>query len=297
MFRHPYFVRKKFGWVFDIIVNFIYLSKLSDILFHLSNKFYKNRIRVVIYHSVSEKNRLYFEAHIKFYKKHYRIIDQDELKSFFDGQLELNKQGLIITFDDGFRNNFEIAVPILEQYNIKGWFFIPSKILELRKDEQELFAKNNRLGSDELSLNRLFMNSDEIIELSKKHIIGYHTYNHVRLPDDVSENKELLLSEIIGGKEKLEKVISTNIKSFAWVGGEEKNYSYIANQMIIKSGFLFSFLTRAGLVKRNSNPFLIHRTHIPIEFNIKQIRFQLSGIIDLLFGQSRKRVNKRLFKK
>ncbi len=63
-----------------------------------------------------------FEKHIVHYRKHYNVISLPEL---FDGlKLVDDRPNVAVTFDDGYRNNFTHALPILERYQCAATFFI-----------------------------------------------------------------------------------------------------------------------------------------------------------------------------
>lgn len=62
-----------------------------------------------------------FKAHIAFLKKYCHIIT---LKQFFEGDFIPGKPNIALTFDDGYRNNFVHAKPILEEAGVHGTFFI-----------------------------------------------------------------------------------------------------------------------------------------------------------------------------
>jgi|WetSurMetagenome_2_1015567.scaffolds.fasta_scaffold17202_2 peptidoglycan/xylan/chitin deacetylase (PgdA/CDA1 family) len=294
MFIHPYLGNKKYKHAINVAVNFIYYLRLSDLLYYVQSKILRKKIRVIIYHSIPLERKNEFESHLGFYKKNYTIIDEAELIRFFDNnEIKLDKQGLILSFDDGYKNNYDIVKPVLEKHNITGWFFIPTGILKIDKEQHLEFAKINRLSYELNEDERIFMNKFELMELSENHVIGCHTDRHVRLSDEVSKNNEILESEIIKSKIYLEEILVKKVRSFAWVGGEENNYSSLANK-IIKSNYEYSFLSRAGLISKKSAPYFINRIHVPIEFNLKQLKFQLSGIIDLFYWLSRCRLRKKL---
>ncbi len=59
-----------------------------------------------------------FDAQIEHIKKHFTFTTEPGVPN-----------SCIITFDDGFMNNYEIALPILQKHNIKAIFFIPLKSL------------------------------------------------------------------------------------------------------------------------------------------------------------------------
>jgi peptidoglycan/xylan/chitin deacetylase (PgdA/CDA1 family) len=71
-----------------------------------------------------------FRAQIKWLSRRFRILTLDEL---VDG---IHKGGLwkepavFLTFDDGYRDNFDEAVPVLRQFQVPATFFIPTDFFE-----------------------------------------------------------------------------------------------------------------------------------------------------------------------
>lgn len=93
-----------------------------------------NKIRgnyILMYHGISadEPNlfnrrhlsQKYFIRQIKFLKKHFGIISLDD---YFSGNYDYERSNFILTFDDGFLNNYLYAKPILERYKVPGTFFM-----------------------------------------------------------------------------------------------------------------------------------------------------------------------------
>jgi peptidoglycan/xylan/chitin deacetylase (PgdA/CDA1 family) len=67
-----------------------------------------------------------FDHQIKELKKMGRFITIDELTSDIDAVLADKHHHLLVTFDDGLKEQFELALPILEQHRTEALFFINS---------------------------------------------------------------------------------------------------------------------------------------------------------------------------
>lgn len=62
-----------------------------------------------------------FEQHLRYLKKYTNFIT---LKQYIEDDIVADKLNIAITFDDGFRNNYTLARPVLEKYNAPATFFI-----------------------------------------------------------------------------------------------------------------------------------------------------------------------------
>jgi peptidoglycan/xylan/chitin deacetylase (PgdA/CDA1 family) len=95
--------------------------------------FFTNRSIVLMYHRVatveidpwqlcvSEKN---FEEHLQVLQD-YRLTSVDALlKGLANKKVE--SKGITITFDDGYKDNYDVAKPLLQKYNCPATFFITS---------------------------------------------------------------------------------------------------------------------------------------------------------------------------
>ncbi len=71
-----------------------------------------------------------FADHIAYLKQHVSLIGLDEALRFVDGSVkEKRRARVLITLDDGYLDNFEIAFPILRSYGVQGVFFLVTGLI------------------------------------------------------------------------------------------------------------------------------------------------------------------------
>lgn len=251
-------------------------------------------IRVVNYHGTTISNADSFRRQIEYFSKEFSTVSFSELQHFLcTGERPVAKPGIIITFDDGLRNNFDVAAPILNQCGFAGWFFIPTDFIDSPVPDQMRFASEHFISptfdpSDHWD-GRIAMNWDELRQLQHSHVVGCHTRTHQRMYGTLSA--EQVANEIKTSKQILEDRLQAEVPSFAWVGGEEATYSQRAAQAIVDAGFELGFMTNNFPVIRATHPLQIQRTNIEASWPLELVRFQLSGFLDLMYTGKRRRVN------
>jgi peptidoglycan/xylan/chitin deacetylase (PgdA/CDA1 family) len=74
-----------------------------------------------------------FRTQIQWLHNRMRMITLDELIDQVAGGLSWREPVMLLTFDDGYRDNFEFAAPLLREQNVPATFFIPTGFVELPK--------------------------------------------------------------------------------------------------------------------------------------------------------------------
>jgi len=68
-----------------------------------------------------------FREQIDYLKTNFHIVTMEEVIAACSGETELPEKAMLLTFDDGYIDNYTFAFPILEEFGIQGSFFIPGK--------------------------------------------------------------------------------------------------------------------------------------------------------------------------
>ena len=102
-----------------------------DALFRYLNR---DKLLVVMYHAVTRNSYNppvwthlpldTFRQQLRFLKNHYTIVSIDQVLDALDGKSTLPPHAALITFDDGYKNNFDIAFPVLQELEIPATIFL-----------------------------------------------------------------------------------------------------------------------------------------------------------------------------
>lgn len=249
-------------------------------------------IRAIHYHSTPPEYRENFDRHLEFYSRNFVPAGPTELETLLSGKTWPHpKPGLIISFDDGMKDNFDVATPLLEKHGFTGWFMIPTGFVDCAAHEQGTHAQQHLISTaHRMHTERIAMTWDELSVLSRRHVIGCHTHNHHRL--NAATNPSQLREEIFVSKQLLENRLGKDVNVFCWVGGEESSYSAEAARLIKEAGYIWSFMTNSQPITQRANPLQLQRTNIEAGWPLEVVLFQLSGFMDLWYINKRRRVNR-----
>jgi peptidoglycan/xylan/chitin deacetylase (PgdA/CDA1 family) len=187
-------------------------------------EFAKNQVKVIMYHRVSPQNENWclrplqpmdFEEHIKFLKQNYTIIPLVKLKDYcIKEDIGNNKKNLVIsTFDDGYKDNYLYAYPILKKHNVSATFFLTSGLIDTKDlfwwDQVGYLIYNTKekqikvTGLGEYTLNsekdKLTIKSNIIAKLKRmenerKNQIIEELWNKCKLSKDRELNEHMIMS-------------------------------------------------------------------------------------------------------
>jgi peptidoglycan/xylan/chitin deacetylase (PgdA/CDA1 family) len=65
-----------------------------------------------------------FERQMEMIAKGFSAVTMDDIALFLKGNKGLPPRAVAITFDDGFKDNFRLAAPILDRFGIRGTFYV-----------------------------------------------------------------------------------------------------------------------------------------------------------------------------
>src|SRR6185503_16075074 len=74
-----------------------------------------------------------FREQVKYLKSHYNIISMEDLLSAKEAGEPLAPRACLLTFDDGYRDHYDYAFPIMIDEGVTGAFYVPRSVVLARK--------------------------------------------------------------------------------------------------------------------------------------------------------------------
>lgn len=222
-------------------------------------------VPILTFHSVNYENDLIsvtptnFDRQLSYLKTHgYKVISLDDLVEGMKNNRKFNHKTVVITFDDGRKDNYTYALPILKKYRFPVTIFLAANLV------------NNKAG---------FLSWDEIRTMTKDNVsFGAHTKNHAYLAS--IESEEALWDEIAGSKNMIENNINKPVGYFSYPHGA---FNEKVKSIVKKSGFKGACTTNVGPGRFNEDIYALKRIRIKNSDMNKPFSFRakLSGYYNL----------------
>lgn len=98
------------------------MGKLFVVMYHYTRDLKHSR-----YPEIKGLDVSLFREQIEFMKQQFNIVSMEQVIEAVERHADLPDKALLLTFDDGYVDNYTFAFPILEEFGIQGSFFIPGK--------------------------------------------------------------------------------------------------------------------------------------------------------------------------
>ncbi len=210
-------------------------------------------VPVLYYHSVRESadNEVTItpeklRMQLKYIKDQgYITLTMSELKNYLLDNSPIPQKSIVITFDDGYMDNYYNAFPILKDLDMVATIFCITSNLD---------------GS-------YYLSKDAITEMSNYGIdIQSHTVNHHKL-DKMTYSEQL--AELKTSKKTLEAITGKEVTSIAYPFGNFNDNSIKAAK---DAGYTLGFTTRRGLSDRDDNSLKIDRIYINSNYDMSTFK-------------------------
>lgn len=184
------------------------------------------------------------------FSRYFDVVPLSELLDDLDHGRSIAGK-LVITFDDGYLDNYETAAPILKELGLPATFFIATG-----------FIGTNRVAwwDEEAGIQSEWMDWGQVAALSQMGFdLGAHTVNHVDLGQVHGEEAR---SEIEGSRSELEQRVGQSVDLFAFPYGREDQLSEENRDFIRQTGLRCAPSCYGGLVSPTDDPFRLKREPI-----------------------------------
>ncbi len=226
-------------------------------------------VRILGYHQIADAHNDLAVRPERFREQLERVMDlgvEPVPLTAVPGMLESPVEGryLCVTFDDGYRDNLEAAVPVLEELGIPATIFVPTEVIEGRAGYTWFEDPPAALSWEEI---------DGLVQAGLVDVQS-HTRTHVRLPH-VDDDRAW--EEIAGSKRDLEQRVPYEVTSLCYPAGLHgpRDVAYTRD-----AGYRLGLATSPGVNEHGQDPFRLNRTLLYWSDRMGDFLAKMGGCVD-----------------
>lgn len=219
---------------------------------------FRSKMVVVAFHCVNDQmagdgltcGSAKFEAFCRFFLRHFQVVR-------FSEQIAAIRKGrsmggtLSITFDDGYRDNFEVAAPILRKLGLPATFFVVTGFIG---------SQFVPFWDETRGVQPGWMSWDQLRTLAAQGFeIGCHTDTHI---DMGSADEQTITAELKLSKQKLRQELGVVTELFACPFGGKKHINDRSRELLREQGFSCCASCYGGTNAPIADPYNIRRISI-----------------------------------
>lgn len=260
-----------------------------DLFLKIKRAFVKNNsIRILNYHSIDsnikEKKFSYasvslkvFSAQMKFlYDNNFNIIDLDDFLEIKKNKRQIPPKTIILTFDDGYANNYINAFPIISKYSFKAVVSVITEYIDKNIPFPWLNQSVLKNGDDKILKLPL-----SIKQLKTMNDYGLSIASHTRSHRPLSRlDKQDVIMEILESKKNLEDILSKEVKYFTYPYGSWGDYDKEDKGIVESAGYEAALSTKVGTNNIKSDIFELRRIPIYNIDGLSKFKRKVNGAYD-----------------
>jgi peptidoglycan/xylan/chitin deacetylase (PgdA/CDA1 family) len=219
---------------------------------------FRSKLIIVTFHRVNDDlpedgmtaSSAKFAKFCQFFRAHFKVVPLSQQVAGCGAGEDMGGT-LSITFDDGYRDNFEVAAPILRKLNLPATFFPVTAFTGTR-----IVAPWDR----QLVRQPGWMDWEQLRALAAEGFeIGSHTDSHIDLG---TADAETVRSDLEVSRRKLHEQLGRPVRLFAYPFGGRNNLSERSRQLVREAGFTCCVSCFGGANGPSADPFDLKRITI-----------------------------------
>ncbi len=235
----------------------------------------EGRVRVLMYHRFRTSpydpfsvDVEVFERQMAWLAEHNLAISLEEFDAFLAGQRRLSRDVVLVTVDDGFRDLWQEAVPILKRYKIPAVAFITSSDVATSYDD----GRDNGVAGEQ----RLCW--EDVCHLPECGVtVGSHARDHVSF-GTLSRNQVFFQAD--QSRRDIETHLQMPVLAFAYPYGTRADYNAMTEEVLDNAGYAYVFTAQHGVVAPGTEPDRLPRIKVEGGEGLWMFKLLVNGGLD-----------------
>jgi peptidoglycan/xylan/chitin deacetylase (PgdA/CDA1 family) len=231
----------------------------------------RSGVRIVHYHHVFDDEREAFARQLDFLASAFEPVSLSEAV----GRLRDDRVGgreVVVTFDDGFRNQFANAAAVLAERGWSACFFLVTDFIGATSS-----ADAARLCRERFHLPRpvepmSWAHADALVR--QGHEVGSHTRTH---PDLTSIPLADVYEELAGARAELERRLGLAPEHFSAPYGDSGRFSGAVSDAARTAGYASCATAQRGLNSGLADVYALRRHHLEASWPLAHVRYFLGS--------------------
>ncbi len=225
--------------------------------------FGRSRAVVLYYHRIGKGDVLtrtpkQFSEDLAYLKKHYECLSLSELCERLKTRQPFRRRAVVLTFDDGYRDNYTEAAPLLKKAGIPATFFVSTAYMGTERDFPHDLRDQETVVTKLIRFPKLTWTDLRAMEVDGFEI-GSHTINHTNMG---SADRETIEGEIQGSLLRLNQELGAKPRAFSFPWGKPGDISEAAIEAVKRAGYYTAVSAYGGANSRSANRFNIRRVDV-----------------------------------
>jgi len=203
----------------------------------------------------------------------YSVVGIDEVIDHYTRGEQLPDRAVLITFDDGYRDTLENALPVLQKHGYPAVIFVPVAYMDDETPlphESLLVERGVRNPTLDWGLMRELDAAGVRVE---SHGIAHRPLAEVTLDEAV---REIAVSKL-----KLEDELGRPVRAYAYVKGSEAHFHPVHESLLKQAGYEVAFTSISRSNGAATNPFRLGRYNVE-PYPLRTFELVLAGACDLI---------------
>jgi len=232
-----------------------------------NSKTNKKRLTILTYHSINDEinpdetvTPEEFEKQLQYIKENYKVISLEDAVEYLQTDIKKISDSIVITFDDGYSDNYHNAYPLLKKHNFPATIFLISDLIDDKGGK--------------------YLSQSQIHEMMDNNIsFGSHTISHRIL---TGLRNEEIIGEIRDSKDILESQLGNKINSFAYPVGTRADFDDTTVGIVKEYKYTYACSNVYGMNDENSDIFALKRIGIETTDCFFLFKQKLDGALNIM---------------
>ena len=199
-----------------------------------------------------------FRSELAYLKSKYECLSFAELCKRIRTDKPMRRRSAVITFDDGYRDNFTEAIPALKEAGMTATFFVATGFIETKREFAHDLRALKRGDIKALNFPKLTWNDLRSMEADGFEI-GSHTINHTNMG---SADQAAIECEVEDSLAALNRELGEKPRAFSFPWGKPQDMSEYAIEVAKRANYYSAVSAYGGANSRGANLFNIRRLDV-----------------------------------